>query len=130
MNTARKFHSAILLQNSQVIIVGGVDAQNATLNTAEVFDPASQTFYLPPTDMQTPRALATLRLLPDGKVQIIGGDAEFSMEVFDPRDGLFMAKRSCPRMEIARRNAKHPEPGRSVFTSDFARSVAPRNSDS
>ena len=78
------------------MIVGGVNAQEAMLNTAEVFDPASQTFYLPPTDMQTARAFATLKLLPDGKVQIIGGDAELSMEVFDPRDGIFIAKALLP----------------------------------
>jgi hypothetical protein len=96
MNKARKFHSAILTSSGQVLIVGGVNAQNAVLNTAEVFDPASQSFYLPPTDMQTPRALATLKLLADGKVQIIGGDAELSMEVFDPTNGIFIAKALLP----------------------------------
>ena len=94
--TARKFHSAILTSAGQVLIVGGVNAQNAVLNTAEVFDPASQSFYLPPTDMQTPRAFATLKLLADGKVQIIGGDAELSMEVFDPSNGIFIAKALLP----------------------------------
>jgi YDG domain/Divergent InlB B-repeat domain/Galactose oxidase, central domain len=96
LNTPRKFHSAILLQSGQIMIVGGVNAQDAMLNSAEVFDPASQTFYLPPTEMQTARAFATLKLLTDGKVQIIGGDAEFSMEVFDPTDGIFIAKALLP----------------------------------
>ena len=96
LNTPRKFHSAILLQNGQVMVVGGVNAQDAMLNTAEVFDPDSQTFYLPPTDMQTARAFATLKLLLDGKVQIIGGDAELSMEVFDPTNGIFIAKALLP----------------------------------
>ena len=96
LNTGRKFHSAIRMSSGQVLIVGGVDAQNTVLNTAEVFDPASQSFYLPPTDMQAPRALATIKLLPDGKVQIIGGDAELSMEVFDPNDGIFIAKALLP----------------------------------
>jgi len=89
MMKARKFHSAVLTSAGQVLIVGGVNAQNAVLNTAEVYDPVSQSFYLPPTDMQMPRAFATLRLLPDGKVQIIGGDSDFSMEIFDPQDGTF-----------------------------------------
>jgi MBG domain (YGX type)/Kelch motif len=96
MNTARKFQSAILLNNGQVLIAGGVGAQNNVLNTAEVYDPSSQSFYVPPTDMQTPRALATLKLLADGKVQIIGGDAELSMEVFDPTNGIFIAKALLP----------------------------------
>ncbi|HEV8723216.1 MAG TPA: Ig-like domain repeat protein, partial [Candidatus Binatia bacterium] len=96
MNTVRKFHNAILTSSGQVLIVGGVNAQNTVLNTAEVFDPSSQSFYLPPTDMQTPRALATLKLLTDGKVQIIGGDAELSMEVFDPTNGIFIAKALLP----------------------------------
>ena len=46
--------------------------------------------------MQTPRALAMLKLLADGKVQIIGGDAELSMEVFDPTNGIFIAKALLP----------------------------------
>ena len=96
LNIPRKFHSAILLQNGQVMIVGGVNAQEAMLNTAEIFDSASQTFYLPPTDMQTARAFATLKLLSDGKVQIIGGDAELSMEVFNPSNGIFIAKALLP----------------------------------
>src|SRR5258705_8493079 len=96
MNAVRKFHSAILTTSGQVLIVGGINAQNAVLNTAEVFNPASQSFYLPPTDMQTPRALATLKLLADGKVQIIGGDPELSMEVFDPSNGIFIAKALLP----------------------------------
>ena len=96
MTAARKFHSAILTSSGQVLIVGGVNAQNTVLNTAEVFDTASQSFYIPPTDMQTPRALATLKLLTDGKVQIIGGDAELSMEVFDPTNGIFLAKALLP----------------------------------
>ena len=96
MQTARKFHSAILTSAGQVLIVGGVTPQNTILNTAEVFDPASQSFYLPPTDMQAARALPTLKLLADGKVQIIGGDAELSMEVFDPSNGIFIAKALLP----------------------------------
>ena len=96
MQMARKFHSAILTSAGQVLIVGGVNTQNAVLNTAEVFDPASQSFYMPPTDMQAGRALPTLKLLADGKVQIIGGDAELSMEVFDPSNGIFIAKALLP----------------------------------
>ncbi|HSE84647.1 MAG TPA: kelch repeat-containing protein [Candidatus Binatia bacterium] len=96
MNTARKFQSAILLNNGQVLIAGGVGAQNNVLNTAEVYDPSSQSFYLPPTLMQTPRAFATLKLLADGKVQIIGGDTDLSMEVFDPTDGIFIARALLP----------------------------------
>jgi hypothetical protein len=96
LNTPRKFHSAVSLHNGQVMIVGGIDVQNTMLNTAEVFDPASQSFYLPATDMQAARAFATLKLLPDGKVQIIGGDGELSMEVFDPADGIFIAKALLP----------------------------------
>jgi hypothetical protein len=39
----------------------------------------------------TARALAGLRLLLDGKVQVIGGDSEYSMEVFDPQIDEFNA---------------------------------------
>jgi hypothetical protein len=96
MTALRKFHSAILTSSGQVLIAGGVDPQDTVLNTAEIYDPSSQSFYLPPTDMQTPRALATMKLLGDGKVQIIGGDAELSMEVFDPVIGSFNGKALLP----------------------------------
>jgi hypothetical protein len=57
--------------------------------------------------MQPPRALSTLRLLADGKVKIIGGDAELSMEILDPR-GFLTLRRSCRRMSTcsARRSAR------------------------
>src|SRR5438094_2305233 len=89
LGIARNLHSAVLLNNGQVLIVGGVNAQNALLNSAEIYDPASQSFHVPTNALQIPRALATLRLLPDGKVQVIGGDSDFSMEIFDPQDGKF-----------------------------------------
>src|SRR5437870_13317845 len=87
LGIARNLHSAGLLNNGQVLIVGGVNAQNAILNSAEIYDPASQSFHVPTNALQIPRALATLRLLPDGKVQVIGGDSDFSMEIFDPQVG-------------------------------------------
>ena len=46
--------------------------------------------------MQTPRGLALLRVLPDGKVQLIGGDGEFSMEMFDPATNSFIALAHIP----------------------------------
>ena len=93
---ARKFHSSILTSSGQVLIVGGVNAQDTMLNSAEIYDPTSQTFYLPRTDMQTARAFAVLKLLSDGKIQIIGGDAELSVEVFDPITGIFNGKALLP----------------------------------
>jgi len=94
--TARRLHSAVRANTGQVLIVGGVNAQNAALNTAEVYDPVSDSFYLPPTDLRTLRSLATLKLLPDGKVQVIGGDVDFSMEIFDPELGWFNALALLP----------------------------------
>jgi hypothetical protein len=96
LNTARKFHSAIRLHNGQVLIVGGIDAQNTILNTGEIFEPQVQAFYFPVNALEIPRALATLRILPDGKVQVIGGDSDFSMEIFDPELGNFNAVAYLP----------------------------------
>ena len=76
--------------------------------------------------MQTPRALATLKLLADGKVQIIGGDAELSMEVFDPSNGIFIAKALLPPNAsfLAQRSAR--KAARRFFRRWSARSAAPR----
>ena len=94
----RALHGAVLLQDGRVLIAGGVDAADASqvLDSAEIFDPATGAFSAAATTMGTARALASMRALPDGKVQIIGGDASFSMEIYDPATGGFNAIAMLP----------------------------------
>jgi len=93
MHVPRNGHTATLLNNGKVLIVGGGDA------TAELFDPASGTFSFtgPPV---AGRLGATATLLSDGRVLIAGGlgltagpDGFLPLlntaEIFDPTTGTF-----------------------------------------
>ena len=95
MHSARTGHTATLLKDGRVLIVGGGDG------TAELFDPANGTFSEtgPPV---TGRLNATATLLSDGRVLIAGGlgltagaDGFLlrldNAEIFDPATGTFRA---------------------------------------
>ncbi len=88
MNDARSMHSAALLQDGRVLIVGGRDAGGNELSSGEIFDPASSSFT-GVGGMEVARVHPLLRVLFDGKVQIIGGNDDRSMEIYDPAAGIF-----------------------------------------
>ena len=90
--TARVGHTATLLSNGKVLVAGGDDA------TAELFDPASESFTRT-GNMTTRRYGATATLLGNGKVLIVGGYGPCSTEcplmstaeLYDPLTGTFSA---------------------------------------
>jgi hypothetical protein len=88
MNSARSGHSAALLQDGRVLLVGGKDAGGNDLNSGEIFDGA---FSNVGNGLVVARVRAHLRVLFDGKVQIIGGSNDGSMEVYDPSIAAFGA---------------------------------------
>lgn len=95
MSKPRSGHTATLLANGKVLIVGGANGPDTT---AELFDPATATF-LPTGRMTTPRSGATATLLANGKVLIAGGfglgvsslPRLNTAELFDPITGTFAA---------------------------------------
>ena len=93
MVVARSQHSATLLPDGRVLIVGGAQG-NGSLASAELYDPDSGTFRLA-ASMVTARRMHTATLLPDDRVLIVGGygagGALASAELFDPRTGTFSA---------------------------------------
>ena len=50
MQTPRRFHTATLLPDGTILVVGGTDASGAATNSAELYDPATQTCHTPDGD--------------------------------------------------------------------------------
>ncbi|MGK5089303.1 kelch repeat-containing protein, partial [Bdellovibrionota bacterium FG-2] len=116
LGTPRFDHSATLLKDGRVLIVGGCDA-SIIMNTAEIFDP--QTGHFTPTGSMTyPRHKHQAVLLSDGKVAIIGGTgtdfdpvpgAAKTIEIYDPASGAF--SKSIIEMTV-----KRTTPGATLMT--------------
>ncbi len=97
MNVRRAAHSATLLANGQVLILGGMErAEGAELNTAsaELYDP-QRNLFKPAGQMIQRRAGHTATLLRNGDVLITGGFDEglalASAEIYHPTSGTFVA---------------------------------------
>jgi len=96
LGEARTGHTATLLANGQVLIVGGTTAADGghTLATAEIWDPATMTFASAGA-MADARQGHTATLLPDGRVLVAGGHddrvALASTEVWDPATRAFVS---------------------------------------
>ena len=92
MTTGRSSHSATLLSDGKVLIVGGYNGNS--MASAELFDPASGTFTATGS-LANARFYHTATLLPNGKVLIAGGFSNNatskSAELYDPTTGTFTA---------------------------------------
>ncbi|MBV8775119.1 MAG: hypothetical protein JO166_22710 [Deltaproteobacteria bacterium] len=97
MTTNRSHHSAVVLQNGDVLIVGGVNALFAPLLPGPAVPwilPSSDLFNLVTgrftsgAKMATPRDSPSAVMLNSGKVLIVGGGAN-SAELYDPETGKF-----------------------------------------
>lgn len=107
LNIPRMNHTAHLLPDGRVVVIGGVsDWSNVIrLNSAEVYDPATNTWSLYPNGSNSFRNQHTSTLLNDGRILVIGGDANFggvvdSAEIFDPLAGTWTAVASPGGMKL------------------------------
>ena len=91
LNTGRHHHTATLLSNGQVLVVGGFVESGATAS-AELYDPALGT-WSPTGDLKTSRSWQTATLLRNGMVLVAGGshdsNATASAELYDPTSGTW-----------------------------------------
>jgi len=97
MKTARRGHTATVLQNGKILVVGGNDGVN-TLATAETYDPTAGVWTNAIGPLAFSHRYHTATLLSNGKVLIAGGtvgllgtaDAKYT-EVYSPAVGTFSA---------------------------------------
>jgi len=80
MNVARAGHSATVLPDGRVLIVGGL-SPDANYEFAEVFDPATETFTVSAAVDNRERGLHATAQLPDGSVLVLGGETEATVSV-------------------------------------------------
>ena len=98
---AREGHTATLLPDGRVLIVGGADAMGTS---AEIWDPATMTS----SATGSPRwaALGGQATLADGRVLVVGGETEDGEvsppEVWDPATGTFGPGTPSPRRATRR----------------------------
>src|SRR5215470_7136639 len=83
MGTTRWNHSATLLQNGSVLVLGGDDRTFLSLTTAEIFDPATGQ-WSPTASLVTPRFSFMSALLSNGQILVAGGLIGQSSELFNP----------------------------------------------
>jgi len=106
MATPRRQHTSVLISHcgcaadGLVLVVGGYDNQSNVLSSAELYNPATQTFT-PTGSLNTPRFRHTATLLNDGTVLIAGGASQMAAktgdinpalntaEIYDPKTGKF-----------------------------------------
>ena len=91
MSVGRSEHTAILLPNGKVLVVGGSDGA-LSLATAELYDPANGTWTTTGSMSVARRGLPTATLLPTGKVLVAGGSNDTTLasaELYDPANGTW-----------------------------------------
>jgi Divergent InlB B-repeat domain/Galactose oxidase, central domain/Kelch motif len=93
LGTARSYHTATLLANGNVLVVGGTDGTNS-LASAELYGSVNGT-WTTTGSVGTAREVHTSTLLPDGKVLVVGGtdgaNSLVSAELYDPATGMWSA---------------------------------------
>jgi hypothetical protein len=97
MSTPRHSHAATLLPNGKVLIVGGVPilGGNSAVKTAELFDPATNTFTPTGSTTVAHEQLPAVTLA-NGKALLVGGYNITSGETYDPATGAWTAATGLP----------------------------------
>ena len=90
LHHARVNHSATLLSDGKVMVIGGasIDSDEGNLTSAETYEPATGLFTLTEDTMAFRRSEHHAVLLQDGRVLIVGG-GKATAEIYDPATDRF-----------------------------------------
>ena len=101
MAVARDSGTAVLLQNGRVLVAGGRDSNSSPLASAELYDPATET-WTATGSLVTGRWSHTATLLADGKVLVAGGvQRPRERGLYDPATGTWTATGSLDKARTA-----------------------------
>jgi Tol biopolymer transport system component len=93
MSSPHRGHTATLLQDGRVLVVGNGGESSPSGRIADLYDPATGKFTVTGS-LKSGRWLHTATLLQDGRVLILGGrspndSVRATAELYDPRSGAF-----------------------------------------
>ena len=84
MSEKRANHSALVLDDGKVIVIGGGKTDGPYLKSIEIYDPNTDTWKFG-AEMTKGRVAHTATILSDGKVLVVGGKGKLTLaEVYDP----------------------------------------------
>ena len=136
MSDHRVFHTATLLSNGKVLVAGGAtNLSGDTTNSADIYDPATNTFSAATSPMDHQRAAHSATLLASGalagKVLITGGGGgssvffkDSSAEIYDPASQQFMLLATFLNEPRALQTATLLDDGKVLLAGGFNGTVA------
>ncbi len=77
-------HTATLLEDGRVLVVGGQETPSRKLNTVEIFDPVAETWSAAASMAQKRSSGHRATLLTDGRVLVTGEADDGAAEIYDP----------------------------------------------
>lgn len=109
MVVPRRSHQQVRLRDGRVLVVGGFTTGTVAVSSAEIYNPATNTFSATGS-MAAPRISPTLNTLPNGRILVSGGsdgpgNPLASVEIYDPATGLFSATGSMAVARDGNRNS-------------------------
>ena len=105
----RAFHSATVLPDGTVLVLGGENASGVPMQAAERFDPEIGQFVPAPRSTFLPRSRHTATLMPDGRLLVAGGRSANGSAIADLElvDAITLQVAPIvPRMGVARADHK------------------------
>jgi len=94
MTAARAYQAAVLMPNGKVLIAGGQSVGDASLATAETFDPVKEALSAT-APMRSVHVGGVASILPDSSVLIAGGRSD-NAEVYSSVTGQFTLTAAMP----------------------------------